>query len=261
MTSAPLLSVEKVSFRYGTQEVLSPLSFALRPGELVAVVGPNGAGKSTLVGLLAGVLSPATGEIRLGGAPLAGLGRKLIARQIAVVPQAGATPLELTAKEVALLGRYPHQSGLYFATPRDESIAARALDEVGAGALSDRPMGALSGGERQRVYLARALAQEPALLLLDEPTSHLDLAAQALALRAVQTRVKGGLAALAVLHDLNLAALYATRILLVAGGALCADGTPLEVFTAERLRDAFGISVVVAEHPTRGVPVVLPEIE
>jgi iron complex transport system ATP-binding protein len=238
---------------------LRDLSFSLHAGELVAVLGPNGAGKSTLVHLLSGLYAPQAGHILFSGNPLARLSRRQIAQQIAVVPQASENAPELRAREVALLGRFPHQSGLAFASRHDHETTQAALEEVGAAHYADRPMRALSGGERQRVYLARALSQAPRLLLLDEPTAHLDLAAQAQALRAVQRRTQAGLSALAVLHDLNLAALYADRVMLLHQGKILADGTPREVLTRDALSLVFGHPVAVTTHPSHDVPAVLPE--
>jgi iron complex transport system ATP-binding protein len=251
-----LLEAKEVSFQYQQTPIIQGLSLSIRQGDFVAILGPNGAGKSTLVKLLSGALAPTAGAISLETRHISSIPRKEIAAQISVMPQEATVSFSFTALEVVLLGRYPHQDGFSFASPRDIEIAKRSLEEVDAMHLSARQVSSLSGGEKQRVFLAKALAQEPRILLLDEPTAHLDLAHQALALRAASSRAKG--AVIAVLHDCNIAALYASRIVLLSQGKLFADGSPSEVLTQENVSRCFGHPVEIIQREAYGVPAVLP---
>jgi len=253
-----LLEASGLGFDYGPRRVLADVGLALAPGELVGLIGPNGSGKTTLVRVLAGVLAPAAGSVRLAGRELASWRRVEVARRLAVVPQEAAGEFPFTALEVVLMGRAPHLPPLGFPRARDLAVARAAMARLDVGGLEDRPLDRLSGGERQRVLLARALAQEPAVLLLDEPTTHLDLRHQAELHDVVHDlRRERGLAALAVLHDLNLAGMYCDRLLLLAGGRVVASGTPSEVLTADRLRAAYGAELWVGSGPVNA-PIVLP---
>ena len=256
---APLLEAERVSFAYGPNEVLRQVSLALVPGELVGVIGPNGSGKTTLVRLLSGVLAPAGGTVRLGGRPLAAYRRGEIARRLAVVPQDPAVEFPFTALEVVLMGRAPHLPTFGFPRARDVAIARAAMARLEVAELADRPLDRLSGGERQRVLLARALAQEPQALLLDEPTTHLDLRHQAGIHDVVrELRCERGTAVLSVLHDLNLAATYCDRLVLLAEGRIARQGTPDAVLTRDALGAAYGAAVYVGVNELTGSRVVLP---
>jgi iron complex transport system ATP-binding protein len=253
------LAAEHVSFGYGRRLVLDDVSLGLDAGEVVGVIGPNGSGKTTLLRLLSGVRVPLRGGIQLDGCPLASHRRREIARRIAVVPQDPTLEFPFTALEVVLMGRAPHLSSLGFPRAEDVATARGALARLAVGDVEDRPLEHLSGGERQRVLLARALAQEPAVLLLDEPTTHLDLRHQVGIYDVVQDLARErGTAVLSVLHDLNLAALYCDRLLLLAGGRIVAAGAPHEVLSAERLAAAYGTAVHVEIHARSGKPVVLP---
>jgi iron complex transport system ATP-binding protein len=252
------LEAAEVAFAYGTQPVLHDVTLAVAPGELVGLIGPNGSGKTTLVRLLAGVLTPAAGVVRLEGRPLAGWRRGELARRLAVVPQAAAVEFPFTALEVVLMGRAPHLPPLGFPRTHDLAVARAAMARLDVAWLESRPLDRLSGGERQRVLLARALAQEPQVLLLDEPTTHLDLRHQAELHDVVhELRRERGLAVLAVLHDLNLAGLYCDRLALLADRRIVAAGRPGEVLTAERLRAAYGADLWVGRGPL-DAPVVRP---
>jgi len=253
------LAAEHVSFGYGSRLVLDDVSLGLAAGEVVGVIGPNGSGKTTLLRLLSGVRTPRGGSIRLDGRPLASFRRREVARQIAVVPQDPTLEFPFTALEVVLMGRAPHLPALGFPRAQDVATARAALAQLDVGAVEDRPLEQLSGGERQRVLLARALAQEPAVLLLDEPTTHLDLRHQVGIYDVVQDLSRErGMAVLSVLHDLNLAALYSDRLLLLAAGRIAAEGRPRDVLTAETLAAAYGTAVHVGVHARSGAPVVLP---
>ncbi|MGH7895574.1 MAG: ABC transporter ATP-binding protein, partial [Candidatus Binatia bacterium] len=226
------LAAETLRFGYGSERVLDDVSFAVAAGELVGVIGPNGAGKSTLVRLLAGVLAPWRGRVLLDGRPLRERSRREIARAMALVPQDPRVEFPFSVLEVVLMGRAPYLAGLGFASAGDVALARAILSRLELGGLEARGLDALSGGERQRVFLARALVQDPTVLLLDEPTTHLDLRHQAAILEVVRGRVRrDGLAAVAVLHDLNLAAMACDRLVLLAEGRVAAAGTAAEVLT------------------------------
>ena len=257
MTAA--IAAEGLRHDYGRGAVLDGVGLAVGSGEIVGVIGPNGSGKTTLVRLLAGVLRPQAGQVTLDGARLDALSRRDIARRLAVVPQDSALEFPFTALEVVLMGRAPHLPPLAFPRTRDLAIAREAMTRLEVAAVEDRTLLQLSGGERQRVLLARALAQQPRVLLLDEPTTHLDLRHQT----GIYDTVRGlaradGVAVLSVLHDLNLAALYCDRLLLLARGRIVADGPPADVLVASRLADAYGVAVHVAWNAATGTPIVLP---
>ena len=261
-----MLALDSVTVRAGQATLLDALSLHVAPGEVVAVVGPNGAGKTTALRLLAGETAPASGRVTLDGQPLADAPDLALRR--AVLPQESALAFGFTALDVVLLGRTPHR-----ATRRDDLAAAgRAMAQAGVDGLADRRYPTLSGGERQRVHLARVLAQlDPAphapsgdsapvgrYLLLDEPTSALDLAHQHAVLRVARQQATAGVGVLAVLHDLNLAAQYADRIAVLAGGRLVAVGRPHAVLTPTVVRCAFGITVMVTAHPCAACPLIVP---
>jgi iron complex transport system ATP-binding protein len=254
----PLLQVENLTFAYGAREVLAGINLSANAGEMVGVIGPNGSGKSTLVRSLCGVLRPKSGRVLVEGEDLAGVSRARVAQKVAVVPQDPHLPDAFTAWEVALLGRTPYLGLLQSEGPADFAVVQRALDLCGAADLANRRMGDLSGGERQRVVIARALAQEPQLLLLDEPTSHLDITHQTAILDLISTLShEQGLAVVAVFHDLNLAAQYCHRLAVIGGGRIIAEGTPAEVITVENVSRAYGADVCIVPHPRNKQPVAL----
>jgi len=257
-----VIRVRKLGYTRGrgvrARAVLTDINLTLLPGELVALVGPNGAGKSTLLALLAGDLAPATGEVRFDGTRLDLVPPCELARRRAWMRQGAGVPFALSCLELVLLGRRPHGTR----AASDLRAARRALADVCARELEDRPADQLSGGERQRVDLARALVQiagvERALLLLDEPTASLDPAHGAKALGAVRVRVDAGAAACVALHDLSLAAAWADRIVLMAGGGIVADGTPEEALHEAQLGAVYGAALRVVRDPVSGRPWVLP---
>jgi iron complex transport system ATP-binding protein len=262
--SAALVEVAGVGFAYPGAEAagaprfrLAGLSFEIGAGEIAGVIGPNSAGKTTLIRLLSRVVEPDAGAIALAGRPLAAWRAPDLARQVAVVPQGLPPRVPFTVEELVLMGRYPHAPGRYFEDPRDRAVARAAMEATGVLELAALGLDRLSGGERQRAILARALAQEPRLLLLDEPTAHLDLRHQAEA-AALLRRLnrERGLTVLLVSHDLDLAAEVCDRLLLVAGGRQVATGPPEAVLTEPLLAAAFGCDVVVEKHPTTRRPVV-----
>lgn len=259
MVSGAALQFRGVDFAYGAAAVLRDLSFEVAAGERVALLGRNGSGKSTLLALASGTRAPQAGEVRLDGDRLAQVPARERARRIAVVAQALAAPLSFTVRELVSLGRTPYLGALQPESRADREAVDRALAQARVHALADRLLGEVSGGERQRASLALALAQEPALLLLDEPTSHLDLHYQVELMELVrELNEVQGMTVVAAIHDLNLAALCFPRLLLLHDGGLAADGPPEAVLRPEVLRPAFGEGFRVIPHPDRPVPLVIP---
>lgn len=252
-----MLELVGVSCSRGRQRVLADISFTLSAGEVIAVLGVNGAGKSTLLAMLAAELQPVAGDVRFHGERLGHLDPRARAQQMAVLPQASTLAFGFSAREVVALGRLPHLRGLN----ADNRAVAEALAQADATHLASRNYLHLSGGERQRVQLARVLAQiwdvpQPCLLM-DEPTAALDIAHQHVALEAARRVAQRGGAALICLHDLNLAARYADRVMLLDGGRIAALGTPWEVLQAERIERIFGVRVQVQHHPAGDYPLII----
>jgi ABC-type cobalamin/Fe3+-siderophores transport system ATPase subunit len=259
-----LVEFRNVSFAYPASAerrtrpfALSDLSLDISAGEIIGVIGPNSSGKTTLIRLLTRVLEPAAGEIRLEGVPVGRLSRTDLARRVAVVPQGLLPQFPFTVGELALMGRYPHDPGRYFESPRDHAVAHEAMAATGVLELADMPLEHLSGGERQRAVIARALAQEPRLLVLDEPTAHLDLRYQVEAATLLRRlNRERGMTILLVSHDLNLAAEVCDRLLLLNGGRPVAIGAPEAVLDEGLLASVFGCGVVVDKNETTRRPVV-----
>ena len=255
-----MLEIRDLTVYYGRRPALREVSLDVRPGEILAVIGPNGAGKSTLVKAVSGVVPVRSGQIRLDRRPLGDLAGPARARRIAVVPQAAYLPPAFIVEQTVLLGRTPYLGWLGRTRPEDRSVVEAALAETGLTGLRGRSISELSGGEHQRVLLARALAAEAPVLLLDEPAAHLDLAHQAAIFSLVTALAADkGLAVLMVVHDLNHAAAFANRIVLIAEGAVRAEGSPEDVLTAENLSAVYGIGVHIRPHPLRRIPLVLME--
>ena len=246
----PALEARGIVARYaakdGEGEALKGVDLGVMPGEMTVVIGPNGAGKSTLVRVLTGTLQPAEGTVRLFGESLSRLGRKELARRLAVVEQAVQWQTDFTAREIVMMGRAPHQGALLLPSREDRAIVSSALERAGIAHLASRPVHALSGGEQALVAFARALAQQADVLVLDEASAHLDVrhsvTVYELALREVRER---DVACLAVMHDLNVAAAFADKVVLLAGGRVEACGTVEQVMTYERLRKVFGVDLYV----------------
>ena len=258
----PALALEAVDFAYPQYPVLHQIDLRIAPGEFVGLLGPNGSGKSTILRLLSGALTAQAGTVVVDGLPRERLGRRARARRLAAVPQEMQITFDFRVRDLVLMGRGPYLRWLGSDTPHDRAVADRAMTETGVQALADRPFRDLSGGEKQRVILAMALAQEPAILLLDEPTTNLDIAHQsAIFDRLNRLNHERGLTILAAIHDINLAALYCDRLVLLDQGHLLADGSPASVITAETLQQAYGTPVQVLTHPHSGRPqiVLLPE--
>jgi iron complex transport system ATP-binding protein len=238
-----LIEAREVAVARGARRVIEGVSVALRAGEALALVGPNAAGKSTLVRALAGLLPPAAGQILLEGAPLARCSRDAIARVVALVTPGEDGADALTVLERTRLGRYPHRGALRPFTAEDDAAVARALIMTGIEALADRRLGTLSAGERQLAAVARGLAQEPRVLLLDEPSAHLDVGHQLQLFRVLDEVRRGGVGVLAVVHELQRAASWAERMVLLANGRIVAEGLPGDVLAGEACAHAFGVAI------------------
>lgn len=254
-----MLKIQNLTVSYGSRQILHDISFNVQSGEVLALIGPNGAGKSTLIRAASGVI-PYTGHIRTNGDDFASLSYIQRARYIATVPQAVSMPPAYTVWETVLFGRTPYLGFLGQPSKMDEEIARQALTRVSAVPLAERRVGELSGGEQQRVLLARALCQSTPILLLDEPTAHLDLQYQVSLLELVHELAhKDNLAVLVALHDLNLAAHYADRIALMVAGNIKAIGSAKDVLQPELVREAYCLPVQIIQHPFLDIPLVLPE--
>lgn len=236
------LTGEDLTYRVASATLLSGVDLHLRGGEVTGVIGPNGSGKSTLLRLIIGALPPSAGQLRLDEQDLARLNRRSRARALALVEQDSHTEIPLTAREVVLLGRIPHQGMFGADSATDRDLAVTCLRRAGALELADRDFATLSGGERQRVQLARALAQQPRLLLLDEPTNHLDIAAQLAMLSVVEEVAGAGTGVLMALHDLNHAARVCDQVVVLQGGQVVATGEPQEVLTPELIAAVYGVA-------------------
>jgi iron complex transport system ATP-binding protein len=242
------LAAEGVSFAYEPgMPVVRDVSLAIAAGDMLAIAGPNGSGKSTLLDLLSGVRVPGAGRVTLDGQDLRTLDRRALARAIAVVPQDAAITFPYTVAEIVLMGRAPHRRRFGIESPRDVAIAEQAMARTGVLSLAGRPITELSGGERQRVVIARALAQEPAILLLDEPTTHLDLRHAAEVMDLVgELNATDGTAVVAVLHDLTSAALYFRRLAFLRDGKVAAEGQPAAVVEPATIRAVYDAEVRVS---------------
>jgi iron complex transport system ATP-binding protein len=256
-----MLEAHDITVNYGARAAVFAISLKLEPGQVTAIIGPNGAGKSTMLRTLNGGLEAASGEILLDSTPLNSFSRRAIARRIAVVAQEADLRFPVTVFEFVLGGRYAwaSTSGGGWETSRDVAVAQEVLRETQLDGLSERVMNELSGGERQRAVLARALATEAGILLLDEPTANLDLAHQATILALVRKRCdRQGTSALVVTHDINLAAEFSNHILLMKDGRSVAFGEPDQVLTPELLQELFAVRVLVDAHPITGAPRITP---
>ncbi len=252
------IEARKVSLGYAHRPVLNDVSFTVGPGDLVGLIGPNGSGKSTVIRTLAHTIQPLQGTVLLNDRNIAAIPRRELAQKLGVVPQLPLLPSAFTAFEVVLMGRNPHLGLFQYETPRDMEIAWKAMGMTGTQDLFRRRVGELSGGEIQCVLIARVLAQETEAVLLDEPTANLDIGRQVDVLDLMRRLCREkGLAVLAALHDLNLAAQYCTKLVLVNAGRVHAQGTPAEVITEANIKEVYGAEHCVYAHPVNGLPAVL----
>jgi len=255
-----MLTIQSLCVRYGQRPVLDGVSLELKCGEVLAVIGPNGAGKSTLIRTISGVLQTWSGSILIDGQDLHRLSHTERARRLAVVPQAIQLPEAYTVYQTVLLGRTAYMNWFGQPAPRDHEQVLSALEKTATLDLAERLVGQLSGGERQRVLLARAIAQGAPYLLLDEPTTFLDLQHQSSLLNLIRRLSQDkDLGVLMVLHDLNLASLYADRIAILSDGHITALGSPRQVLTEDHLTSIYRVPVHVIPHPDYGTPLILPD--
>ncbi|MBX0287295.1 heme ABC transporter ATP-binding protein [Halomicroarcula sp. F28] len=251
-----MLSATEVSVSLGGTQILSDVSLTAECGDVVGLVGPNGAGKTTTLRVLRATLSPDSGTVRVAGDPIEGLSSKQVSQRVASTPQATELSFEFTVRQAVEMGRTPHLGRFERADSGDREVVAAAMERVDVARFADRPVTSLSGGERQRVLLARALAQETPVLLLDEPTSNLDINHAVNTLELVADLAREGKTAVAAIHDLNLAARYCDELVLLADGEVRAAGPPREVLTTPTLRDAFGAETLVTGQPATDAPLV-----
>ena len=244
-----MIEVDAVSIDRGTERVLTGVSVSVDPGEVVGVIGPNGAGKTSLLKSIDGILSPTDGTVRIAGDPVTSLSSRELARRVAVLSQSTDVKFGFSVREIVAMGRTPYAGRLRSRDERAKRIVDGALERTSLTGLAERPITAVSGGERQRVLIARAIAQETPILLLDEPTANLDINHQIATFELVRELTREGKAVVAAIHDLDLAARYCDRLLLLADGLPLALGTPAEVLTASRIETAYGTNAAIRKDP------------
>lgn len=255
-----MLEISHLDVSYGTKLVLKDISLTAHAGQVLAIIGPNGAGKSTLIKAASGVLPATSGQISIAGENIARMSSSKRARMIAVVPQARSLPPAYTVYQAVLLGRTPHIDWLGHPKASDHLQVVQALELTHTLSLAERRIGELSGGEQQRVLLARAIAQQTPVLLLDEPTTHLDLKHQSSFLNLVRKlAVEQNLALVMVIHDLNLGSLYADKVALFLDGQIHAFGAPEEVLNEKNLKKVYQVPVHIIKHPDYNAPLILPD--
>ena len=252
------LRLDKVSLGYGKRRVLHNINLEARPREMLGIIGPNGSGKSTLIRGITRLISPSSGQVFLDGQDIASMSHGDLAKLMAVVPQNPVLPDLFSAFEVVLMGRTPHLGLFRHEGDRDLAIVQRAMEATQTTAFAERRIGELSGGERQRLTVARALAQEPKIILLDEPTAHLDINYQIETLNLVrQLCLEQELIVVTTLHDLNLAALYCDRLVMLSNGKIHCHGAPQAVINAQTIKEVYGAEVHVYPHPLNDLPATL----
>ena len=257
-----ILQADKISFSYNGAWVLRDVTFEIQTGDFVGLIGPNGSGKTTLLKLIDDILQPLEGTIRIHGTSVRQMKREALAKIVSVVPQESPMIFPFMVQEVVLMGRAPHLGKWRFEGEKDFAIVRRAMEMTDTLALSGRNMNRLSGGERQRVLIARALAQEPQLMLLDEPTAFLDIRHQVEFFNLIKTlNMNQSLTVMAVTHDINLASLYCDRIILLKEGRIRVSGRPAEVITGDHIQAVYDTPVTVDQHPVTGLPRVTPKRE
>jgi iron complex transport system ATP-binding protein len=239
------ISASGISWVVGGQTIVDTVTVDIIPGEFFGIIGPNGSGKTSLISLLSGLRKPHRGHVTLFGQPMAGLGRRQVSQQIALVEQHAETTERITARQAVELGRTPHLGALTPWSKSDDVIVDGALGEVHMSTLAHRLWHTLSGGERQRLHIARALAQQPRILILDEPTNHLDVGHQLGLLELV--RQQQALTVIAALHDLNHAAMFCDRVAVMQRGSVVALGPPIEVLTADLIAEVFGVAAEIEQ--------------
>lgn len=259
VTGPALLEARNLSIGYGRKQVASNLDLAVPNAALTVLLGPNGCGKSTLLKALAGTLTPQGGIVSLGGISIASMSGKQLARRVGLLPQGQPIPDGLTVRDLVRQGRYPHRSLFGGWTTEDETACREAMLRTGTAEFANRRLDTLSGGQRQRAWIAMALAQQTDILLLDEPTTYLDLAHQIEVLNLLRKLVRGhGATVVAVLHDINQAARYADHLVLMKDGTIVTQGAVGEVLTSDLVRRVFDVDVTIMAEPRTGIPICIP---
>lgn len=251
------ITVQSASTGYGRRRVLDSVSLLFEEGEFVGVIGPNGSGKTTLLRLISGVLEPWEGSVSLLGRSLSSFSRREIARILGVIPQESYYAFDFTVLEIVLMGRSPYLRRFGFETEEDRRIASEAMELTQTLHLRDRLINGISGGERQRVVIARVLAQRPRVLILDEPTSHLDINHQVEVYDILERLNSEGLTVIVISHDLNLAGQYCRRLVLMDSGTIVASGTPGEIIVPSLIEKVYKVKSVVETNPLTGAPLIL----
>ncbi len=252
------LSADAVTLRYGERTISQGLSLAIPDGSFTVIVGPNACGKSTLLRALSRLLVPAAGQVILDGRHISQFPAKEVARRLGLLPQSAVAPEGITVADLVARGRYPHQSFLRQWTDADEQAVAEAMQATDVAVLSDRLLDELSGGQRQRVWIAMVLAQQTPILLLDEPTTFLDIAHQIELMELLADLNDAGRTVVAVLHDLNQACRYASHLIAMRDGRIAAQGAPGAIFTEQLVQEVFGLPAVIIADPVSGTPLVVP---
>lgn len=258
-SASPRLTARALAAGYPGRRVIDGLDLEIAPGRVTMIIGANASGKSTLLGTLARLHAPLAGRVEIDGADVRGIPRRSLAQTVGLLPQHPTAPDGVTVAELVGRGRHPHRGLLQRWSAQDTARVDEAMAWTGITELAERPVGDLSGGQRQRVWIAMALAQDPRILLLDEPTTFLDLSHQLEVLDLLrELNRERGTTVVAVLHDLNLAARYADDLVVMHAGGIIAHGAPTEVMTAETIRRAFGLSALVIPDPLTATPIVIP---
>ncbi len=252
-----MIGVQDISFAFGDKPVLHSVSLEVGTGELVGLIGPNGAGKTTLLRLISGILDPDDGEVTLGEVPVDSLSAAELGQLTAVVPQQTELSFDFSIRDVITMGRHPYQGRFERLQPADRSLVDRAMEKTDTAYLADRPFSEISGGERKRVLIARAIAQDTTALLVDEPTASLDINHQVSVFELLRELRDDDKAILAAVHDLDLAARYCDRLVLVHDGTIQAMGQADEVLLPKTLRQAYGIDTMVVTNPLTQTPIVV----
>ena len=251
----PALELDKIGFRYAAEWVLRDISLTIQHGEFLGIIGPNGSGKTTLLKIMTGLLKAGEGQVRINGRPLGDIRKKDLAGQVALVAQETSAAFSFSVREIVLMGRHPHLGFLAFEGEKDADIAEAAMDMAGILPFGGRDIHELSGGERQRVWIARALAQQPDIMMLDEPTAFQDIRHQVDFFHLIRNLNRDrGLTVVAVTHDINMASSFCDRLVLLNRGGVFASGHPDQVITARHLREVYAMDVLVDQSPIDGRP-------
>lgn len=254
------LQADALTLRYEQRTISSNLSLSIPDGAFTVIVGPNACGKSTLLRALARLLAPAAGQVLLDQRPIGEFPAREVARQLGLLPQSATAPDGITVADLVARGRYPHQSFLRQWSKTDEQAVQQAMAATGVAELAERPLNELSGGQRQRVWIAMVLAQQTPILLLDEPTTYLDIAHQIELLDLLADLNRQGRTVVAVLHDLNQACRYATHLVAMKDGAIVASGAPAQIFTEALVEQVFGLASLIIDDPVTGTPLLVPRL-